>query len=148
MNLQAIKRWAEQIDIMAVVPKKRDHAANYKNMIIERVGIIEGYTVKINNYMENIQEFKEQLAKINIIPAEEREPEPEPVIVKAKESPLLPKEEDGNKAHIGLTAYIVLPSLLISYDRLDSYTCLYVEAGVLYHLDVKLIVLCPVFYFP
>ena len=95
MNLQSITTWANQIDIMQVNEKQRLRASEYKKMILNKSAIVSEMTAKINGYMADIQEYVDQLDKLNI----RQLPDPEPTKdVEPQKSPLLPKDDDDNKS--------------------------------------------------
>ena len=95
MNLKEILAWAREIDCNKVDPKKKHHAECYRGMLVDKIVRINELTEKINSYYSDIEEYTEQLKKINIyIPGSEPKTIEEPVNVSTdeekKNSPLLP----------------------------------------------------------
>lgn len=71
--------------------KHRYKAKCYADMIIEKSATVSALTEKIGRYMADIQEYLQQLDKINVSPGEKAPVVEEPVIQEpAKSSPLLP----------------------------------------------------------
>jgi len=86
MNFQKVLEWAEKIDIIQVENKgsQRDTAKCYKNMIIERIAMMNAFTKKTEGFYTDIEEAIKALEKVGVVlPVEPKEP-----IVEHKKPPV------------------------------------------------------------
>ena len=91
MNLKEVSEWIALVDARKYDPLKRARIDEYKKMIIERIGLINQLSGKLQRYMTDVEEFVAALSKIGVklhdepAPVEEKKPE-----AAKKQSPLLP----------------------------------------------------------
>lgn len=102
-SLKETVEWVRTIDVDQVEPRWRVKAQCYVDMVIEKSSTIIVLTEKIARYMDDVEEYVGQLAKVKLVQPPKEEvppviaPEPEEVMERVtkvkKDSPIIPKEE-------------------------------------------------------
>lgn len=99
LGLQELLAWVKSIDPSKTEEQKRAKVVCYRDMIIDRVKVVNELTTKMQRYMKDIEEYVEWLKKLGVPLSEEPKKEPEVIIsggrlaeetIPVKKSSLLP----------------------------------------------------------
>ena len=80
LGLQELLAWVKSIDPSKTEEQKRAKVTCYREMIIDRVKVVNELTTKMQRYMKDIEEYVEWLKKLGVPLLEEPKMEPEVVI--------------------------------------------------------------------